>query len=51
MHLARQSWSPGLLTCDAVYEHLPLMQFLFQLTNLSLLAPVSHCQLWGELGW
>lgn len=42
---------PHRLTCDAVYQHLPLMQLLFQLSNLSLLAPVGHRQLWGEAGW
>lgn len=33
------------LTCDAVHKHLPLMQFLLQLPDLSFLPPVSHCQL------
>lgn len=37
--------SPSHLTCDAVHQHLPLMQLLFQLPDLSFLAPVSHCQL------
>lgn len=41
---------PGFLTCDAVNQHLPLMQLLLQLADLSLLAPVSHGQLWGEGG-
>lgn len=26
------------------------MQLLFQLSDLSFLAPVGHCQLWGEVG-
>lgn len=41
---------PSFLTCDAVNQHLPLMQLLLQLADLSLLAPVSHGQFWGEGG-
>lgn len=36
------------LTCDAVDQHLPLVQLLLQLPDLPLLAPVSHGQLWEK---
>lgn len=41
---------PAALTCDAVHQHLPLVQLLLQLPDLSLLAPISHRQLWGAGG-